>query len=393
MKRTLIFLVLVLIGLGLYFANSYAAGRAARELDAILAPKFEQAGASYGALEVAPASGTITLKDIALEGEDVSVGEVSVQSTFEDLLAAAKGMPEFLHGLHVTVQDVAIAEEDAVVNLGSGEAHIDALIDIRALQDDPEAWIADLMQQEDVTLNVSGRDWIIRSEDMTRKLSLPSNLVRLDALNASLEKHGGNVATSMDLDSPDFGSMALSAEGNEEELGSLSMEVSDIAFQPDEDLRFALGNATVSLSGAVPIEALMKEDYEELLTERPKMQWSVRVSDFVAEGEELRDEDFPESRVVLETLAHDFEADAERLATTLDFQSNLGNGSMDIDLAIESVDPPVMEFGTFEVELNGLHPELQRALREVPLPLEPRGEDGYGFSYAGPLMGLLGMGM
>ena len=295
MKRTLIFLVLVLIGLGLYFANSYAAGRAARELDAILAPKFEQAGASYGALEVAPASGTITLKDIAVEGEDVSVGEVSVQSTFEDLLAAAKGMPEFLHGLHVTVQDVAIAEEDAVVNLGSGEAHIDALIDIRALQDDPEAWIADLMQQEDVTLNVSGRDWIIRSEDMTRKLSLPSNLVRLDALNASLEKHGGNVATSMDLDSPDFGSMALSAEGNEEELGSLSMEVSDIAFQPDEDLRFALGNATVSLSGAVPIEALMKEDYEELLTERPKMQWSVRVSDFVAEGDELRDEDFPKA--------------------------------------------------------------------------------------------------
>jgi len=393
MKRTLIFLGLALIGLGLYFANSYAAGRAARELDAILSPKFEEAGANYGAIEVAPTNGTITLKDITVEGEDVSVGEVSVQSNFEDLLAAAKGMPEFLHGLHVTVQDVAIAEDDAVVNLGSGEAHIDGLIDIRALQDDPEEWIADLMQQEDVTLMVNGRDWIIRSEDMARELGLPSNLLRLDALDASLEKHGGTVATSMNLDSPDFGSMTLTAEGSEEELGSLSMEVSDIAFQPDEDLRFTMGNATVSLSGAVPIEALLEEDYEELLTERPKMQWSVRVSDFVVEGEELRDEDFPESRVVLETLAHDFEADAERLTTTLDFQSNLGNGTMDIDLAIESVDPPVMEFGTFEVELGELHPQLQRALREVPLPLEPLGENGYGFSYTGPLMGLLGMGM
>jgi len=393
MKRTLIFLGLALIVLGLYFANSYAAGRAARELDAILSPKFEEAGANYGAIEVAPTNGTITLKDITVEGEDVSVGEVSVQSNFEDLLAAAKGMPEFLHGLHVTVQDVAIAEDDAVVNLGSGEAHIDGLIDIRALQDDPEEWIADLMQQEDVTLMVNGRDWIIRSEDMARQLGLPSNLLRLDALDASLEKHGGTVATSMNLDSPDFGSMTLTAEGSEEELGSLSMEVSDIAFQPDEDLRFTMGNATVSLSGAVPIEALLEEDYEELLTERPKMQWSVRVSDFVVEGEELRDEDFPESRVVLETLAHDFEADAERLTTTLDFQSNLGNGTMDIDLAIESVDPPVMEFGTFEVELGELHPQLQRALREVPLPLEPLGENGYGFSYTGPLMGLLGMGM
>ena len=323
MKRTLIFVALIVIGLGVYFAHSYLARKAAEELDAILGPKFKEAGASYGELEVTPISGTITLKNIAIDDEDVSIGEISVRSTLEDLLAAAEGTPEFLHGLHVTVQDVAIADDDAVVNLGSGEAHIDALIDIRALQDDPEKWMVDLMQQEDVTLNLSGQDWIIRSED----------------------------------------------------------------------LGFALGDASMSFSGAVPREALLEEDYEEFLTELPEMQWSVRVSDYVLEGEELRREGFPESRLVLETLEYDFDANAERLTTTLDFQSNLGNGSMDIDLDIQSIDPPIMDFGTFEVEFSGLHPEFRRALREVPLPLEPRGEDGYRFSYTGPLMGLSGMGM
>jgi len=392
MKRTLIFVALALVGLGLYFANSYASNRATRELNAILAPKFEEAGARYGSLEVAPASGTITLKDITVEGEDASVGEISVQSTLEDLLAAAKGTPEFLHGLHVTVQDVAIAEDDAVVNLESGEAHIEGLIDLRAVQDNPEKWLADFMKQEDVALKVSGRDWIIRSEEIARELNLPTNLMRLDALDASLEKHEGTVTASADLDSPDFGAMAFSAEGSEEELGNLSMEMSNIAFEPDEDLRFSLGRASVSLSGAVPLEVLLEEDYEELLTEQPSMQWSVRVSDFMVEGDELRKEDFPESRVTLTTLEHDFEADAERITTTLDVESSLGNASIDIDLAIESIEPPVMEFSAFEVELGTLHPDLERVLREVPLPFEPRGEDAYGFSFTGPLMDLLSGG-
>jgi len=392
MKRTAIALVLLaLIGAGLFIANRYAADRAALELDAILTPKFEEAGVRYGDLEVSPASGTITLHDITLEDEEVSVGLLSVRSTLEDLLAAANGMPEFLHGLHVQAEDVTLVDGGDVVNLGSGELHIDALIDIRAIQEDPEEWILGLMEQDDVNLEVSGNDWIVKSKEAARELGLSSSLIRVDAFDGRIGKQGESLSAAIDLESPDFGSLAFEVKGTEEELGHFSMEVADISFEPDKDLQVRLGSASMSMTGVLPIEAILEEDFEELMTGDPDMQWSVRVRDFIVYGKELREEGFPESRLVLNSMEHDFKVDAGRLATTMDLRSNLGNGSLEVDLAIASIDPPVMEFRTFEVELDDLHEEARRALDEVPLPLEPRGETGYGFSYTGPLMGLLGM--
>ena len=84
MKRiTIAAVVLLLLGAGFYFVNKLAADKAAEEINAILTPKLEEVGIEYEELEVNPAAGILTFRNIESENGEVSAQIVSVQSTLE----------------------------------------------------------------------------------------------------------------------------------------------------------------------------------------------------------------------------------------------------------------------------------------------------------------------
>ena len=118
-KLTIALAALLLLGGGLYYINTFAGDVAEQELDAMLAPKFKEARASYGGLAVNPAAGTVTLFDIATEQNGPTVREVSFTSEFEDLIAAAQGRPDYLHGLkmHVEGFELNVEGDDITINL------------------------------------------------------------------------------------------------------------------------------------------------------------------------------------------------------------------------------------------------------------------------------------
>ena len=387
MKRiTIAAVVLLLLGAGFYFVNNLAADKAADEINAILTPKLEEIGIEYEELEVNPTAGILTFRNIESENGEVSAEIVSVQSTLEDLLAAAKGTPDFLHGLTLHVEDFAAGEGDERISLEVGDLVIDALIDIKTLQQDPETWAMELMQQRDVSIEVGGTGWTIRNREMTRDLNLPSALLRLDEVGMTLDKENDKGEVTMRMDSPDYGKVDMLIKGDEQKLERLEMEINDLLFPVGDDGKIRLGQAALTMSGTFPVEAIEDEDWEDLFMTGMAMEWELNLKDAEIEGRELRKSDFPSDRLSISSLDHRFNFSGKSLVADASFESNLTGGTLNLDLTMDSMEPTDMRIETLALEFHDVEPTIAAILDMSPMQSTT---DGYDFTYVGPLTGLL----
>lgn len=311
---------------------------------------------------------------------------VSVQSTLEDLLAAAKGTPDFLHGLTIHVEDFAAGEGDERVSLDVGDLVIDALIDVKTLQQDPETWALELLQQRDVSIEVGGTGWTIRNREVTQDLNLPSALLRLDEVGLTLNKENDKGEVTMRMDSPDYGTMDFLVKGDEQKLERLEMEINDLLLPVEGDGKIQLGHAALTMSGTFPVEAIEDEDWKDLFMTGLAMEWKLSLKDVEIEGRELRKSDFPSDRLSISTLDHRFNFSGEHLIADASFESNLTGGTLDFDLAMESMEPTDMTVETLELEFHDVEPTIAAMLEMSPMRSTT---DGYAFTYVGPLMGLM----
>ena len=381
--------LLILIGGAFYVINSMASDTMSEELDAILAPKFKEAGAAYGDLKVHPASGTISFNDVTAAEGEFSASVVSVQSTFEDLLAAAQGTPEYLHGLTIHVEDLTATDGEESVTLDRGDLKLDALIDIQKLQQDPEEYLMEFFQQDDILLDVSTSGFSSNVRDISDELGLPSPLMRLDELDLLLEKEGESGEFAITMDSPDFGEAQIRVKGNESELSSFDIALTDFFLPIDDQVKMNFGQATFNMAGAMPIEELVENDgyWEDLLMSGTSIEWTATVEDGVIEGPAMSDSGLPNDRLTIAALEHTFEYTGQKLLAHADFESNMSDGEFDVDLTIFSLEPPNVNAEALEIELQDVHPTLSKML--VLSPLRPSGENGYTFSFSGPITDLL----
>ena len=311
---------------------------------------------------------------------------VSVQSTFEDLLAAAKGTPDFLHGLTLHVENFAAGEGDERISLEVGDLVIDALIDIKTLQRDPETWAMELMQQRDVSIEVGGTGWTIRNREMTRDLNLPSALLRLDEVGMTLDKENDKGEVTMRMDSPDYGKVEMLIKGDEQKLERLEMEINDLLFPVGDDGKIRLGQAELTMSGTFPVEAIEDEGWEDLFMTGMAMEWELNLKDAEIEGRELRKSDFPSDRLSISSLDHRFNFSGKSLVADASFESNLTGGTLNLDLTMDSMEPTDMRIETLALEFHDVEPTIAAILDMSPMQSTT---DGYDFTYVGPLMGLL----
>ena len=99
----------------------------------------------------------------------------------------------------------------------------------------------------------------------------------------------------------------------------------------------------------------------------------------------------PNDRMSISLLNHNFSLSKRKLISTLEFNSNAGDGNIRADLDIESNDPPVIDVLEFSMQLDDVHDALGDIARSLPITLVPRGDAGYEYSYSGPLLDLEGL--
>ena len=403
MKRIILAVAItlaVVLVLGFFIFNRFVTNQAEKELNAILKPKFEATGTQYADLKVVPANGTITLYNVVsgsngttLGGSnfEATVGSISFQSSIEDLIAAAKGVPEYLHGLDIMVKDVTIVDGNGTVNLESISVDLDGLIDVQTLSGEPAKWLEELMDQDEVAINMMLTALDLKNGSATRRMGLPTETVNITSSKAQIKKDGDVFSVNVKLDSKEFGSIDVDLVGNEEELSSLSMSVQDLSYLVDDGMSMRVGQGAIELNGLLPVGDLMEYNYEELMTEKAAVSWSVTLKDFILEGDELEGAMLPNDRMSISLLNHNFSLSKRKLISTLDFNSNAGDGNIRADLDIESNDPPVIDVLEFNMQLDDVHDALGDIARSLPITLVPRGDAGYEYSYSGPLLDLEGL--
>ena len=391
-KITIAIAVLLLIGAGLYVLNNIAAAEAERELDAMLAPKFKEANASYGSLAVNPGAGTVTLFDVVAEEEEMTIGQMSFTSNYEDIIAAAQGTPEFLHGLKVHVEDLDIKVDGDQVELNSADLDLDGLIDLKAAADDPEKWLTDFMEQEEAHVSINGKGWRIESEELAEEFGFPSNMLRLDAFDVDLDRDGDDVDATISVESPDLGNLRMEIDGNEEEIRNFEMAIEDLDISQEEGVRMQMGQSKFTASGRIPVDAIENSDPGSLLASEAGMKWSISLSDFSYTDPSLQREGLPTDRLDIRTLEHDFNFTVEQLETSLDFESSIGTVEMNLDWDIESMNPPAGMINELKLKLTDLPPNLFMMAEALPLPMTPEGDNGLSFSFSGTLDQLMAIG-
>ena len=388
-KLTIALAALLLLGGGLYYINTFAGDVAEQELDAMLAPKFKEARASYGGLAVNPAAGTVTLFDIATEQNGPTVREVSFTSEFEDLIAAAQGRPDYLHGLKMHVEGFELNVEGDDITINNADLDVDGIIDVKTMLNHPEAWLLEFLAQDDLHITMTGDDWNVRSEDMARDLGLNSRLIRMEDINLTLNRNRGALDATLELDSPELGRASITVDGDDDALHHFEIEVADLHLHPEDGARISMGRSTLTASGRMPFDQFENANPDDLFEKGTAVQWSVHLRDFMLEDDELLEEGLPVNRLEFKTLDHEFNYTVQQLETTLDFEGNLGICNAAMDLKIRSLDPPDADVQVMELQLDKLLPEVNMLLTLMPVPLTPEGDDGFTFSYSGPLEQLM----
>lgn len=390
-KSRIAILILILLAVGVYVLNSMAGKAAERELDALLAPKFAQADASYEGLSVNPIGGSVTLFDIRSEGGEISVEEITITSNYEDILAAAQGTPDILHGLKVQAQNLHLQpERDELIRMDQATFAIDGDIDINRLADAPEAWMMAFLSQEEAHISTSGSGWMLQGEDLTEDFGTGTSVIRFDDISMVFEKDGDALDANFSWTSPDLGEVSMELAGDDDGIENFAIDIEDLQISPEDDVTFQFGEASFSTSGNVPYANLSGFDPEDLVQAGTAVEWLVHMRDFVMISPDLAGE-IGSDRISFDEFDHTFAYSVDHLETTLNYSGNLGAGDMEMDCDIFSHEPPSGNVNTMELSLSDLPPAIRSQLANGALPLEADGDDGYTFSYSGPLAGLLGL--
>lgn len=385
MRTTYIILSIVLaIGLILFGIMNYAGNKITEEIDRELRPKFNAMGADYESIEAHPAKGALTFHGLTYEQNEVD--ELTITSKFEDLVAFAQGNAKELHGLDIQLSGGTLGDGAETIEMGDTHISFDALIDLELLQSNPNQYLTNLLLQDDLYFVFEGQDLFLKMGDLQRALGRKTNGgIRLDSWSGSLSKEGEALEVSWDMESPDLGDLAVTLSGTNNTLEHLELEASSYTWSAFEGLQLSVDDLSMDFDGSVSFEKLMEGGWEDSILDQGATSWNFSVDGLEAEGAELMSAGLPSSTFLVKELKHSMDFDANRLKSEMNLASNLGDLAFQVDLDIESMDPPIMEATTFEVTLSDLHPTLSGMASMIPLPFQPDGPHGLTLSYTGPL--------
>ena len=99
----------------------------------------------------------------------------------------------------------------------------------------------------------------------------------------------------------------------------------------------------------------------------------------------------------MSSLQHDASFSEKAFKADLTLRSNAGDARANVDMRMENLsqldDPNAVQFEDLSMELTNLLPMAAEQLRAMPSPLEPRGANGFAFSYRGSAAGLAELGL
>ena len=387
----ILFGIAALIVFGFFIANQFLTKEATQELDEILAPIFTEIGASYGDLEVNPARGSITFLDIKAEG--ASATTLTVTSNYEDLLAMAEGTPEFFHGIDIHVENLSVKDGDDQAQIDEGDLHIEALIDVKKMQEDPEAWLEELTQQDDVLLQISGKGWDVKSRELMQALNLPKETLQLKDWSLELNNSKSKKSGSLHANVENIGKIDLDFIGTQEMVENVSGEVRELHILTD-DMTADIGSLSFTVDADIPWDDFTSEWYADIIENGESMSWDIAGKNIQLEGRELNGliamAGVTDGPLTATSFRHSLSFGKTRLKSSSNLKSNIGSADFELDVDITSVNPPEANFRKLEINVDGLKGELQNAVMLSPIPLESQGADGFTFSFSGSLQELIG---
>lgn len=390
--------VLILAFIGYFATNQVVSNKASEEVERIAAPKLTELGVKYSDLRVNPAGGSLTLRNVQIE--NAYAEEVTVRASHQDLLDLMNGNSMFLHGLEVEVTNVRASDKRGRegVEIGRAMADIDALLDLAKLQRDPELFFEDLRTQDKIQIALEGRDWVVRSDEIEDELELPMTSLRLSEWSLEIDKNGLLYHANVMARESQLGRFEAEAKGSEHLLTYLRGSLSDIDIANDE-VTVRLGKADVKVNAPIPLRDFddwSDEWLGDLIMRGQSFDWSVSASnlqlaspEFVAAARELG---LSGGQITMSSLKHDASYSNKAFKASLNLRSNAGDAKANVDMRVDNLtqldDPESVHFNALSMELTNLLPLAADQLRAMPSPLEPKGPNGFAFSYRGPASGL-----
>ena len=398
--------VLVLAFIAYFATNQVVSNQASAEVERLAGPKLQELGVQYSDLRVNPAGGSLTLRNVQLE--EAYAEELTVGASHQDLLDLMAGSSMFLHGLEVDVKNLRLSDKRGREGLEIGRGHmdVDALLDLAKLQQDPDLFFEDLRSQENVHVVLEGNDWLIRSDEIEDDLEMPTNTLRLSEWSLDVDKKGVLYHVQAAARESNLGRMEAEAKGSEHLLTYFRGSLSDIDFG-NEDFQIKLSRGDMELDAPLPLsnvndlDDMSDEWLGDLIKRGQPFGWSISLSnlqmgspDFVAAARELG---LSGGQITMSSLKHDASFSNNALKASLNLRSNAGDAKANIDMRIANLaqldDPESVQFNALSLELTNLLPMAADQLRAMPSPLEPKGPNGFAFSYRGSAAGLGELGL
>lgn len=390
--------VLILAVIGYFVVNRVVSNKASEEVERLAAPKLKELGVSYSDMSVNAGGGSLTMRNVQFE--EAYAEEVTVRASHKDLLALMNGNTMFLNGIEVDLTNMRASDKRGRegVEIGSAKADIDALLDLAKLQRDPDLFFEDLRTQEEVHIELEGRDWVIRSEEIEDELELPMTSLRLSEWSLEIDKDGDQYHANAMASESQLGRIEMETKGSEQILTYFRGSLSDIDVTTD-DVTVRLGKADVEMNAPIPLSDLGDRSDEwllDLMKQGQSFDWSISASDFELASPDMvaavREFGLSEGQITMSSFKHDASYSNDSFKASFNLRSNAGDGKANVDMRVDNPaqmeDPESVHFNDLSIELTNLMPIAADQLRAFPSPLEPKGANGFEFSYQGPATGL-----
>jgi len=400
---TIVTALLVLAFIGYFATNQIVSNKASEEIERLAGPKLQELGVQYSDLRVNPAGGSLTLRNVQMD--EAYAEELTVKASHKDLLELMGGESMFLHGLEVEVANVRLSDNRGRegLEIGQGKADIDALLDLTKLQRDPDLFLQDLLAQETASVSLEGRDWLIRSDEIEDELELPMTSLRLSEWSLDVDKNGLLYHVQAMARESQLGQIEAEAKGSENLLTYFRGSLNDISFA-NEDVQMSLSRGQVEVDAPIPFQAIddMSDEWlGDLIKQGQSFDWSISATnlqlsspDFVEAARELG---LSGGQITMSSLQHDASFSEKAFKANLTLRSNAGDARANVDMRVDNLsqldDPSAVQFEDLSMELTNLLPMAAEQLRAMPSPLEPKGANGFEFSYQGSAAGLGGLGL
>jgi len=400
---TIVTALLVLAFIGYFATNQIVSNKASEEIERLAGPKLQELGVQYSDLRVNPAGGSLTLRNVQID--EAYAEELTVKASHKDLLELMGGESMFLHGLEVEVANVRLSDNRGRegLEIGQGKADIDALLDLTKLQRDPDLFFQDLLAQETASVSLEGRDWLIRSDEIEDELELPMASLRLSEWSLDVDKSGLLYHIQAMARESQLGQIEAEAKGSENLLTYFRGSLNDISFA-NEDVQLSLSRGQVEVDAPIPFQAMddMSDEWlGDLIKQGQSFNWSISATnlqlsspDFVEAARELG---LSGGQITMSSLQHDASFSEKAFKADLTLRSNAGDARANVDMRVDNLsqldDPNAVQFEDLSMELTNLLPMAAEQLRAMPSPLEPKGANGFEFSYRGSAAGLGGLGL